>query len=81
MEITSYIAARNPAAALEWHDGIYRNFRQLGAMPGLGVARDDLRQGLRLFPVDRYLILYREDLGGVEIVRVVHGARDVPKLV
>lgn len=81
MEITSYIAARDPAASLEWHDGIYRTFRQLGAMPGLGVARDDLRQGLRLFPVDRYLILYREDLGGVEIVRVVHGARDVPKLV
>ncbi|MGA1803615.1 hypothetical protein [Rhizobium sp. HT1-10] len=26
-------------------------------------------------------MLYRQDLGGVEIVRVVHGARDVPKLV
>ncbi len=32
------------------------------------------------FPVGSYLILYREITGGVEIVRVVHGARDLPDL-
>jgi len=30
--------------------------------------------------VRRYLILYREIADGVEIVRVVHGARDVQTL-
>lgn len=81
MGIALYIGERNPAAALKWYDGIYRKFRQLGAMPGTGVARDELRDGLRLSAVGRYLILYREDVGGVEIVRVVHGARDLPNLV
>jgi toxin ParE1/3/4 len=31
--------------------------------------------------VRRYLILYRQITGGVEIVRVVRGARDVPTLI
>ncbi|MBO9132681.1 type II toxin-antitoxin system RelE/ParE family toxin [Rhizobium sp. B230/85] len=39
------------------------------------------RARIRLSAVGRYLILYREDVDGVEIVRVVHGARDLPKLV
>jgi toxin ParE1/3/4 len=44
-------------------------------MPGIGVSRDDVRPGLRTFPVGRYLILYRAIGDDAEIVRVVHGAR------
>jgi plasmid stabilization system protein ParE len=42
------------------------------------LARPDIAPNLRYLPVRRYLILYRETAGGIEIVRVVHGARDVP---
>ncbi|MFM6138177.1 MAG: type II toxin-antitoxin system RelE/ParE family toxin [Cuspidothrix sp.] len=33
---------------------------------------------MRYFPVGNYLILYREIKDGIEIVRVVHGARHLP---
>jgi hypothetical protein len=48
--------------------------------PGLGPARPDIAPDLRYFPVRRYLILYRQITDGIELVRVVHGARDVPTL-
>ena len=32
-----------------------------------------------MFPCDAYVILYRETAGSVEVVRVVHGARDLRK--
>ena len=73
--IALYIAAGNPAAARHWFDDLHLRFQRLAGMPEMGVARDDVRPGLRLFPVGRYLILYRLDGGHVEIVRVLHGAR------
>jgi toxin ParE1/3/4 len=65
---------------MRWHDDMYLHFRNLGQMPGLGVSRDSLRRGLMLFPVGKYLILYRKVVDGIEIVRVIHGARDLRKL-
>lgn len=47
----------------------------------LGPARPDLAPDLRYFVVRKYLILYRQIADGVEIVRVVHGARHLPDLV
>jgi toxin ParE1/3/4 len=39
-------------------------------------ARPDLLPGLRFFPVGNYLILYRESTEGVDLIRILHGARD-----
>lgn len=47
----------------------------LGSAP-----RPDLAEGLRYFVVGGYLVVYRQVAGGVEIVRVVHGARHLPDL-
>ena len=38
---------------------------------------DDLAKGLRAFVVRPFVILYRTKLDGVEIVQVVHSARDI----
>lgn len=74
--IALYIAADSPAAALCWYDDILTRCRRLGDMPGMGVARPEVRADLRTFPVGSYLIVYREaDDGAAEIIRVVHGAR------
>ncbi|WP_281405649.1 type II toxin-antitoxin system RelE/ParE family toxin [Mesorhizobium sp. B2-4-19] len=43
--------------------------------PGMGIARPEVRADLRTFPAGNYLILYRQIGDGVEIVRVIHGAR------
>jgi toxin ParE1/3/4 len=55
---------------------IGRRFDLLADNPGMGLARDDLRPGLRRFTHARYLIYYRPIRGGIEVVRLVHGARD-----
>ncbi|MEW6123032.1 MAG: type II toxin-antitoxin system RelE/ParE family toxin [Pseudomonadota bacterium] len=73
--ITLYIAEDNPSAALRWYEELHRHCRQVGDMPGIGVARPKVRPDLRSLPVGNYLILYRHVDEGAEIVRVVHGAR------
>ena len=40
-------------------------------------VRDELAEGLRSFAVGRYVIFYRPISEGVEIVRVLHGSRDI----
>jgi len=61
-------------------DDIDDRFSLLAEQPHLGRARPDIAPDLHYLPVRRYLILYREIADGVEIVRVVNGARDVQML-
>jgi toxin ParE1/3/4 len=49
-------------------------------MPELGRKRDELSPRLRSFPVKNYIIFYRRMASGVEIARILHGARDLPTL-
>lgn len=73
--VAFYIAGDNPLAARNWLNDIYLRCQRLGATPAMGVARFDVRPNLRVLPVGNYLILYQEVAEGVEIVRVLHGAR------
>ncbi len=55
-------------------------------MPALGVARrfeNPRLEGLRMFSVlgfRRHLVFYRPTAAGVEVVRVLHGARDISSI-
>ena len=56
-------------------------FWLLGENPQLGRRRDnDLREGLRSFPVQEYVILYRADGSDSIILHVFHGRRDLESL-
>jgi plasmid stabilization system protein ParE len=55
-------------------------FRLLAKRPGLGCVREDLHPETRFWPVGNYLILYLVTRRPLEIVAVVHGARDVPAI-
>jgi toxin ParE1/3/4 len=79
-EIASYISLDSPKAALSWLEGVEAKFEAIGSSPGIGVSRPEVRAGMRSFSFGNYLILYRKVEGGVEIVRVVHGARNWQKL-
>jgi toxin ParE1/3/4 len=48
--------------------------------PLMGRSRPELAPGLRSFPVGTYVIFYFPIQGGVEIVRVINGARDIDAL-
>jgi toxin ParE1/3/4 len=53
---------------------------RLADMPGTCRLRGDLGPGLRSVAVGSYLIIYRPIEGGIEIVRVLHGRRDIGAL-
>lgn len=79
-EIWFYIAQDNINAADRFLRAIVSRFPKLAAMPQIGRAREELSPRLRSFPVGHYVIFYRPMDNGVEIARVLHGARDLPPL-
>ena len=72
-----HIAAQSPNAADRTLDAMERRCLQLGLHPLSGVARTDIRPGIRHLIAGNYLILYRVEGDAVLIVRVLHGRRDV----
>jgi toxin ParE1/3/4 len=79
-EIISYIAKESPAAASRWLGALKETFARLADMPRMGLARPEIRPEMRSFVTGNYLIAYREVECGVEIVRVLHGARQWQEL-
>ena len=80
VEIAFHIAEQNPSAANRWLDTINEKCQMLARMPELGRKRSDLAQNLRSFPVGDYIIFYRPIENGIQVIRVLHGARDIPEL-
>ena len=78
IEIWLYIARDNPKAADRLLERIDQVCERLAESPGIGAARPDLAPDFRYWVVGKYLVLYRESVTGLEIVRVVHGARHLP---
>lgn len=58
-------------------DAITERFVLLAHFPQMGRRREDLRPGLRSFPVGEYVVLYRIEGSDVLILHVVHGHRDI----
>lgn len=77
IDIWRYIAPNDLAAADALLDRIDEKCALLARHPRLGVERSDIRPGLRYLVVGAYLILYRIIEDGIEVVRVVHGRRDL----
>jgi toxin ParE1/3/4 len=82
LDIWLTIALDNPSAADRQLDKIEATFQRLTDQPHLGRARDDISSGLRGIVAGRYVILYALDeaAGRVQIIRVLHGMRDLVRL-
>lgn len=72
-----YIAKDRPSAADRFVERLRRHFELLSENPLVGEARADLAEGVRQSIVGNYVVLYRPAADRVQIVRVIHGARDV----
>ena len=80
VNICRYIAADNPAAARRFRAGLFEKFRLLASQPLLGEAREDLDANLRMLTIGNHVILYYPRRTGVDVIQVVHAARDVDAL-
>ena len=55
--------------------------QRLAEHPFMGVARPDLGEEVRSLPHGAYLVIYRPTSFGVGIARVVHGSRDLERVI
>ena len=72
-----HIARDDPRSATRFVETILSKCELLAGQPGIGRLRTELAPDLRSFVVGRYLILYRRIDDGIEVVRVLHGARNI----
>jgi toxin ParE1/3/4 len=79
-EIWLFIAEDNPDAADRFHDLLLSKFLTLAGQPSIGRSRRELQPNMYGFPVGNYVIFYRETSQHIEIIRVLHGARDIENL-
>ena len=79
-EIDDYISHDNPDAAARVILNIREKCQVLSQQPGIGRIRSELLPNLRSFPVDSYVIFYFPMGDGIEVIRILHGARDIQRL-
>ncbi len=78
LDIYHYIHADNPPAARRVVEKINTTCEAtLADNPFIGRPRDALQPDLRSFPVRPYIIFYRTTEHTIDIIRVLHGARDI----
>jgi toxin ParE1/3/4 len=81
LEIWEYIARDNSPAADRQIDRFLDVFQVMAASPSFGQHHPELGAGdLRSFTSGSYVIVFRPVDDGVEVVRIVHGARDFTAL-
>jgi toxin ParE1/3/4 len=52
----------------------------LETFPKSAQPRPEFGEGIRTIPVGRYIIVLRVEDAKVTILRIIHGARDLPRL-
>ena len=79
-EIWLTVALNDIRAADRVIDAIRDRVLPLSEFPELGPQRPELAPGMRVLVEGNYLILYRIAEGAIDIVRVVHGSRELAAL-
>lgn len=77
LDIWLEIASKNPAAADRLYDRLETRVKVLGEHPEIGTARPDVAAEARMLVEGSYLIFYRIRAADVQIVRILHGARNI----
>jgi toxin ParE1/3/4 len=85
-ELISHITQDNPDAAVNVRSAIFETAQSLRSHPGLGIRprfSAPRFTGIRFIPASsypNYLLFYREGADEIEILRVLHGSRNLPVL-
>jgi toxin ParE1/3/4 len=77
-DIWIYIAKDSLTNADKFIDRLLETVQKiLSTAPLAGRQRDELGEGLRSLPFERYMVFYRVENSAVEIGRILHSARDI----
>ena len=77
LDIWGFISQDNMMAADKIVRQLDARSHELLKHPEMGIARDDVAKGTRHLVMGSYLILYRIDEEDIEVVRYLHGARNL----
>ena len=83
VDTAAYLGQRNPDAALRFLAAVEQTLAAVTDAPAMGAKRsygDSRLAGLRMLRVrgfGKHLLFYRETPEGIELVRVLHAARDI----
>jgi plasmid stabilization system protein ParE len=82
VEIWHYIRERSSVETADRVESVIKEkFVLLAATPGAGHYRRNLTaENVRFFPVYSYLIVYRPEAKPLQIVAILHGRREVERL-
>lgn len=75
-DILCYIADKDPKAAFKLYEKFLSLFALLSKFPEIGRPREELAPEIRSMPLGNYIIFF-EAKKDLEIIRVLHGARDI----
>lgn len=76
-EIWSFIADDSETQADRFLELVEAKLNLLATQPRMGKLRDDLIPELRSFPIGRYIVYFFPASDGIDLVRVLHSARDI----
>jgi toxin ParE1/3/4 len=79
-EIWAYVAQHNTEAASKLIKEITKKFTVLRDYPQAGREQYNLLINLRSLAVKGYILFYQPSEDGVEILRVLHGSRDIDRI-
>lgn len=77
LEVWDFIAEDSLDQADSWVDRLDAALQRLATQPSMGRARPEIADDLRSLPFERYVIFYLPIPDGVDVIRVLHSARDV----
>ena len=77
VELWSYVAENSIDGADRLLNTIHETCQRLAEFPEMGRERNELVVYLRSFAVGKYVIFYQSIEDGCEVLRVLHGARDI----
>jgi toxin ParE1/3/4 len=84
--IAARIARDNLAAALSFYEQVETTLKLLKVWPNCGALRTTTNpalSGLRSYPIPgfrSYLLFYLPVKRGIDVIRVIHGARNLPEV-
>lgn len=78
--IATFIAEKNLPAAERFLDSVEPHCEKIADFPDMERSREELLPRLRSFPLGNYLIFYKVTDSGIEVLRVLHSARDIPSI-
>jgi toxin ParE1/3/4 len=77
MDIWDYIADDSPDRADNFLSQIESKLMTLAQNSGLGRQRPELLPNLRSFSIGNYIVFYQQIDGGIDVIRLLHGSRDI----